>query len=429
MGLTTGACLAETGKEVLCVDIDEEKIKTLGKKTCPLYEPGLPDLVASNIEGGRLSFTSDVKLAIEDSEIIICCVGTPADENYNANTEQVLTAAKNTGKYLNRRAVFIIKSTVPLGTAEKCKATIQDEVGKRRADYQCDVVSNPEFLSQGTALEDTVCPDRIVFGIDNPEVKTILNDLYGSFIKNDAPFVYTNFKTAETIKYAANAFLCTKVSFINEIAQFCDKAGVNVKDVAYGMGLDKRIAAGYLNAGIGYGGNCLKKDINALINMGYAYEHQFPILQAVETVNENQKYILLQKLEMHLEGLDQKKIAVWGLSFKPKTDDLRDAPSIEIVQELVDHGAEVRVYDPVSTQRFVADYFRDNSNVLPAKTKVDAAKNADAIVILTGWDEFLDVDFNNLKTAMKGNLILDGRNIYDPKQVKRAGIKYVGIGV
>lgn len=429
VGLTAGTCLAETGNEVVCVDINAKKIESLNQGKCPLYEPGLHELIERNVKNSRLSFSTNVRGPIGNSEIILCCVGTPTDKNQNADITRVLQVAKNFGKYINGYKLFIVKSTVPLGTTQKCKKVIRNEINKRKMDYEFDVASNPEFLRQGSAVKDTINPERIIAGVENTRTAKILEKLYTPFVSTGRPIVYTNLKTAELIKYAANAFLCTKISFINEMAQFCEKVGANIKDIAHGIGLDRRIAPHFLEAGIGYGGNCLKKDLNALINTGKMNQHHFSLLHTVEAINEHQRNLVFQKLEEQLGDIKRKKIAVWGLSFKPNTDDLRDSPAIDIVAKLVRQKASVRVYDPLSAKTFVENYFKNNPNLTLAQTNMDAARNADALVILTQWDEFRNINLQKLASIMKNKIIIDGRNIYDPLELKRAGFIYDGIGI
>jgi UDPglucose 6-dehydrogenase len=429
VGLTSGTCLAETGNDVVCADIDERKINQLNNNKCPLYEPGLHELIERNTQNGRLSFTSNIKSSIERAGVVMVCVGTPSDENGDADISQVIKTAEAFGKYINGYKMFIVKSTVPVGTTHKCKMIILNEIKNRNTDYEFDVVSNPEFLRQGAAVKDTMYPERIIAGVENERSSELLNKLYSPMARTGRPVVYTDIKSAEVIKYAANAFLCTKISFINEMAQFCEQAGANIRDVAHGIGLDSRIGARFLHAGIGYGGNCLKKDINSLINTGKSYNHQFSILQTVEAVNEMQKNMLLKKLEDNLKKLKNKKIAVWGLSFKPKTDDLRDAPSIDIVGRLLESKSSVKIYDPLSGDSFIKSFFKGHPNLTLSQSNVEAARNADAVMVLTEWDEFRNVDFKKLKKEMKGNLFLDGRNIYNPDDVRKADLKYIGIGV
>ncbi|MFC1656251.1 UDP-glucose dehydrogenase family protein [Patescibacteria group bacterium] len=420
VGLSTASCFAEMGNKVSCVDIDNNKIEKLSKGQIPLYEPGLEDFIKRNLKVGRLSFTTDSKKAIEEAEVIFCAVGTPPKKDYQPDTEQVEQVAKDVGKYMNGYKVFVIKSTVPIGTTKKCKAIIQKELSERNVDHEFDVAFNPEFLRQGEALNDTINPNRIILGIDNEEPVKLLSKLYYPILRTGKPLMFTDLCSAEVTKYAANAFLSTKISFINELAHLCEKTGGNIKDVAQGIGLDPRIGHQFLNAGIGYGGSCLKKDVQALIHHAKKHNHEFKLLQAVEDINERQKTVLIDKLLSNIPTLENKKIALWGLTFKPKTDDMRDAPSLQIIEQLKMHNADIHVYDPIQ---------KDLPDVVHSANSLEAAKDADALLILTEWEEFKGVDLKKLKTAMKGNLILDGRNMYDQKAAKQEGFRYVGIGI
>lgn len=402
------------------MDIDKEKIENLKKGIIPIYEPGLEDLVKKN----NINFTTNPVDAIINSEIIISAVGTPMGRDHNADLKYVKEVAKTFGAHANNHKIFVNKSTVPVGTGEICKQIIAAEFAKRKVDFGFEIVSNPEFLREGTAIADTMKPDRIVIGTESDKARKTMQKLYESF---DAPTLFTDIKTAEIIKYAANSFLATKISFINEIAEFCERSGGNIKDIAKGVGLDKRIGDKFLNAGIGYGGSCLPKDVKALIQKGQEFDCGFPLLKAVEAVNEQQKILLFKKLKKHLGSLEEKLIGVWGLSFKPETDDMREAPSLTIIKNLQTAGAFVRAYDPKATEN--SKKLIETFNIEFSASALEAAKNVDALLILTEWQQFADTDLNALKSTMKTPLILDGRNIFDKSVVEKAGFKYVGIGL
>lgn len=406
VGLATGTCLAEAGNDVICVDKNAHKIEGLKKGEMPINEPNLKELVDKNLSLGKLKF--DTK--ITDAQIIICAVGTPTKENGEADLTDVFDVAKSVGEAVSGDYIFVLKSTVPVGTTLECKKFLKGHV-----------VSNPEFLRQGRVISDTMKPDRIVVGTENEEDKKIMETLYAPFIDEKRPIVFTDMASAELSKYASNAFLSTKISFINEMADLCDAAGANVKDVAKVMGLDSRIGPDFLQAGVGYGGGCLGKDNRALINHGKKKGLDMGIISAVESKNEKQKLAVLEKLKLHFGDLKGKKICLFGISFKPNTDDLRDAPSIMIVEKLVESGASVTFYDPVSSVDLIGAIGADNP--------YEAAQTADAVVLITEWEEFLNLDFDRLKKEMKGDLIIDGRNVFAPELVKKAGLKYIGIGV
>jgi len=412
VGLATGTCLAEVGNEVVCVDKNVDKITGLQKGEMPLYEPELQGLLKKNVDEGRLKFGTE----IVNADIAICAVGTPTKENGETDLTDVFDVAKSVGEKMNQDGVFIMKSTVPVGTTLECKKFLN-----------CHVVSNPEFLRQGAAIQDTMAPDRIIIGTQNKEVEKIMENLYAPFVGEGRPIVFMDIASAELSKYAANAFLSTKISFINEMADFCSASGANIKQVANAIGLDSRIGPKFLNAGIGYGGGCLGKDNKSLIGQAKKIGKNLDIVTAVEARNEMQKNLILKKFEEHFGDLNGHTICLLGLSFKPKTDDLRDAPSNEIVKKLLQSGAIIKVYDPVSADKFIQ--LHGAQNILKAPDMYEAGRGADAIVITTEWDEFKDMDFNKMKALMKGSLLVDGRNICDPALVKNAGLKYIGIGV
>ncbi len=419
MGLTSGACFAEMGNDVMCMDVDKKKIDNLKKGVLPIYEPDLEELVKKT----NIHFTTDIKEAIDFADIIFCAVGTPQGRDQRADLETVKKVAQEFGKHINSYKILVNKSTVPVGTASTCKQIILHELTIRNKSIDFDVVSNPEFLREGSAIKDTFNPDRIVVGTDSPRAKKAFQKLYAKFEN----LLFTDIKTAEVIKYAANSMLATKISFINEMANFCEKCGANIKDVAKGIGLDKRIGTHFLSAGIGYGGSCLPKDVKALIQTGADFDHEFKILKSVDEVNSTQKSILIEKLHHLLGSLENKKIAIWGLAFKPNTDDMREAPSLTIIKKLQTEGAQIQAYDPVATR--VAQALIEPFNISFEKSAHDAATDADALLILTEWDEFAQADLPALATLMKNPLILDGRLVLDKTAAEKASLTYHGIGI
>jgi len=426
VGLTTGVCLAELGNEVLCMDIDKEKIENLKKGIIPIYEPGLEDLIKNNTKNKRLNFTTNAKKAIESADIVFSAVSTPPDTEGKADLSYVKQVAKNFGQYTNNYKVFVNKSTVPVGTGKLCKKIIQEELDKKNSSISFDLVSNPEFLKEGTAIEDTMHPDRIIVGLDSKKAKELMQKLYEVFYKKNIEILFTNIQTAEIIKYASNSFLATKISFINEIANFCEKAGGDIKQIAKGIGLDKRIGEKFLNAGIGYGGSCFPKDVQALIQTGKEYNYDFQIIKAAENVNKKQKEILFYKLKTQIPNLKNKTIAIWGLAFKPETDDMREAPAIEIIKSLQNEELKIQVFDPIAIK--TAKKILDNKNLNYCNSALTAVKNANALLILTEWKEFINIDLKKVKELMNGNLILDGRNIFTEKKLKKLGFNYIDIG-
>jgi len=430
VGLTTGTCLAEVGNNVICVDIDYTKIDKLNQGVCPIYEPGLTELISRNMYLKRLLFTTDIRYGIDNSDIVFCAVGTPPDEDYKVDLKFIRQVAISFGRHIDDYKVFVLKSTVPVGTADMCKEIIQKELDKREKDIKFDVVTNPEFLKQGAAVKDTMTPDRIIVGVESDRAKEMMENLYKPFVRTGKPIIFTDIKTPEIIKYAANSFLATKISFINEIANFCELCGGNVKEVAKGIGLDDRIGSRFLHAGIGYGGSCLKKDTQALIQKGKEFGYDFKILNATEQANEFQKDLLFMKLMNNFNGnIKGKTVALWGVSFKPKTDDTRDAPSINLVNLLRKHDVTVHLFDPVAADGFKERFFKDDDTVIVKDTCYEAAEGADAIMLVTEWDEFRGVDLKNVKERMKGKLLLDGRNVFLPEEVKEFGFDYSGIGL
>lgn len=420
VGLVTGTGFANLGNKVTCFDTDKDKIEMLSKGELVIYEPGLEEIFKRNIKFGRLLFTSDPKKAVRKSNIILICVGTPCNHMQEADLTSVENVAKQIGKFINGYKVVVNKSTVPVGTAELVRNIIKS-TQKKKTDF--DVVSNPEFLREGAAVKDFENPDRIIIGTDSKKAEKIMVSLYRSVARTGRPIMLTDIKSAEIIKYAGNAMLATRISFMNQLSFLCDKTGANIGDVAKGLGLDSRIGPRFLHAGIGYGGSCFPKDIKALISTLKKYECDYDLFKAVDRINEKQKSIAVEKLKsvMKLKGA---AIAVWGLSFKPKTDDIREAPSLRIIDELQKLGAAIHAYDPVAME---------NAGKILKKVEFfenpyDAAKNCEALIVATEWDEFRNVDMKAVKSLMKKTVIVDGRNIYDPDDLKKLGFIYIGIG-
>ena len=426
VGLVSATCFAEIGHEVMGIDIDAEKIKKLAQGISPIYETGLDELLQRNVKEGRIRFSTDIQKGIEFAEVVLSAVGTPPDKDHRADLKAVKQVAKSFGMYLNGPKIFVNKSTVPVGTGRACTEIIQKELRSRKASHDFDLVSNPEFLREGAAIKDTMDPDRIVIGADTERAKTVMKKLYAPIVKSVVPILFTSIESAEIIKYASNAFLATKISFINQMANFCERSGADIQDVAKGIGLDKRIGSRFLHAGIGYGGSCFPKDVQALIKEGKAMGYDFNILEAVEQVNKQQKEIFFNKLLTALPILAEKTVAVWGLAFKPKTDDLREAPSILLIKKIIGEGGKVRAYDPVAMDN--AKKILRAPNIYFAETPYDAVKGADVLLIVTEWDVFRAADLKRVKSLMKGNLIIDGRNVYTPEEVLESGLKLVSIG-
>ncbi|OGY90443.1 MAG: UDP-glucose 6-dehydrogenase [Candidatus Komeilibacteria bacterium RIFCSPLOWO2_01_FULL_52_15] len=425
VGLTVGACFAETGHEVICVDIDDRKIKGLKRGKLPIYEPGLGDLVERNTREKRLSFGTDTGDAIEWADVVFSAVGTPPDKDHRADVTAIKDVARQFGAHLNGYKIFVNKSTVPVGTGAVCRELIATEVRKRNAQHEFDVISNPEFLREGVAVADSLKPDRIVIGATSDRAVQVMKKLYLPIIEKGSLFFVTDSASAEIIKYASNALLATKISFMNEIAQLCERVGADITAVERGVGLDNRIGRRFLHAGIGFGGSCFPKDVDALAQTGRDNGYEFRIVRAVQEVNERQKVHLYEKLVQHIPAIDGSVVAVWGLAFKPKTDDMREAPSIGIIQKLLKAGARVQVFDPAAMDVAKKHYF---PKIRYAKNPMEAVVGADALLLLTDWDEFRGVDFVEVKKRMRGALIGDGRNIWQPEEVRAAGFVYFSIG-
>ena len=421
VGLVTGTCFADFGNDVICVDIDSKKIKELNDGNIPIYEPGLKELVERNVEKGRLIFTTDAEKGIKNSDVIFICVGTPQKQNGQADLKYVLEVAKTIGKNLNEYTIIVNKSTVPVGTAEKVRREIKKNLKKK---IGFDVVSNPEFLKEGAAIKDFQNPDRIVIGVDNEKAKKFMNDLYGPIARITRPIVFMDTKSAELTKYASNAMLATRISFMNELSHLCENVGADVKNVASGMGMDTRIGPKFLSAGIGYGGSCFPKDVRALAHMLESFDRNTNIIRAVDYVNERQKKSAVPRLKQYLPNLEGKKIAIWGLSFKPRTDDIREGPALTVIEQLQDEYAKISVYDPEA----IENAKKILKGIEYCETSYDAVKDANALMILTEWDEFREVDLKKVKRLMKEPIIFDGRNIFDPERVRNIGFNYLGIG-
>jgi len=424
VGLVAGACFADLGNEVVCLDIDSEKIEKLKRSIIPIYEPGLGDVVKRNVRERRLGFTTDRQKAIEHGDIIFIAVGTPSKEDGSVDLQYIESAAKDIGNYMQDYKVIVDKSTVPVGTAHKLMELIRHSQSAKNKKISFDLASNPEFLREGEAIKDFMNPDRIVIGVESEKAKEIMIGLYKGIERTGRPILITDIKSAEMIKYASNSMLATRISFMNEIANLCEKVGADVKMVAEGIGLDTRIGPRFLQAGIGYGGSCFPKDVRGLIDCGKQNSINFEILEAVNWVNEKQKKSLMPKIKKLIPDLKDKKIAVWGLAFKPKTDDMREAPSIAIINELQKLGAKVTAFDP-EAEETARRIFRD---IEYAKTPFDAVKGCNALVIATEWDEFRYLDKQKIKDLLAEPNIIDGRNIYDPKEMKKLGFNYIGVG-
>ncbi len=426
VGLVTGVCFAEMGVDVVCIDVDTRKIEKLRKGISPIYEPGLDGLLEKNIAAGRLTFSTSLKDVIRDVEVIFSAVGTPPGEDGSADLKYVLQVADEVGRNMDSYKLLVTKSTVPVGTAAKVKALITQRLAERGADIPFDVASNPEFLKEGSAIKDFLSPDRVVIGVDNDRAKEILTKLYRPFLLNNFRVLFMDIPSAEMTKYAANSMLATRISFINDIANLCELVGADVNMVRRGIGSDTRIGTKFLYPGAGYGGSCFPKDVKALIKTAEENGYDMQVLKAVESVNEKQKKLLFDKLSKHFGGdLQGRKIAVWGLSFKPETNDIREATSEVMVKMLGEAGASVAAYDPVAMDEF---RHMHGDIVTYVKDKYEALADADALVLLTEWKEFRLPSWDVLKRLMKQPVIFDGRNIYDRKELEGEGIEYYAIG-
>jgi UDPglucose 6-dehydrogenase len=428
VGLVSGTCLAEVGNDVLCLDVDPAKIKILEEGGIPIYEPGLQEMVSRNVVAGRLHFTTDVEKAVQHGTIQFIAVGTPPDEDGSADLQYVLAAARNIGRTMTDYKVIVDKSTVPVGTAAKVKAAVTEELQKRGVDTPYSVVSNPEFLKEGAAVEDFMRPDRIVVGAEDDQAIYLMRALYAPFQRNHERLIITDVKSAELTKYAANAMLATRISFMNELANLAEVLGADIEMVRQGIGSDPRIGYHFLYPGCGYGGSCFPKDVKALIKTAAdGADITLKVLTAVEEANDQQKHVLSKKVKARFGDLKGKHFALWGLSFKPNTDDMRDAPSRELIKDLFEAGATVTAYDPVAmheTQRI----FGNEPRLKYAENPMSTLAGADALIIATEWKEFRSPDFDEIKKVLKNPVIFDGRNLYDPKFVRSLGVEYFAIG-
>ena len=425
VGLVSGTCFAEMGAHVTCVDVDTQKIQKLKDGIMPIYEPGLEELVKRNVGFGRLSFTTDLTEVLDDVEVVFSAVGTPPDEDGSADLKYVLAVAKQFGQCINKYTILVTKSTVPVGTAKKVKAAIQAELDKRGVNVPFDVASNPEFLKEGAAIKDFMSPDRVVVGTESEKAKEVMTRLYKPFLINNFRVIFMDIPSAEMTKYAANAMLATRISFMNDIANLCERVGANVDSVRKGIGTDSRIGSKFLYAGCGYGGSCFPKDVKALVHTGLENDYHMEVIEAVERVNEKQKSIVYDKIVKIAGPVKGKTIALLGLAFKPETDDMREAPALVVIDKLLKDGAAVRVFDPIAMdecKRRIGDV------VTYCKNMYDAADGADVFALMTEWRQFRMPSWNVIKKVMKGNAIIDGRNIYDRSELEEHGFVYTRIG-
>jgi UDPglucose 6-dehydrogenase len=428
VGLVTGACFAEMGNDVYCVDIDDKKIENLKKGVLPIYEPGLEEIVKRNYSGGRLHFTTDIKEGLDDALFMFIAVGTPPDEDGSADLQHVLSVAREIGRKMEKYVIIVNKSTVPVGTADRVREAVREELTKRgRTELEFDVVSNPEFLKEGAAIEDFMRPDRIIVGTDNVRTGELIKELYAPFVRNGHPIFIMDVRSAELTKYAANAMLATRISFMNELSRLCEISGADIESIRQGIGSDTRIGMPFLYAGLGYGGSCFPKDVKALIQTSKEFGLEARVLMAVEDINHEQRMRFAEKVKKHFGGdVKGKTFAVWGLSFKPQTDDMREAPAIDIIGELRKAGAKFRAHDPVAME--VAQSIIGDKGVEYMKNYYDALEGADALLLLTEWNQFRRPDYDRMKSLLKQPLIFDGRNQYDPAKMKELGFTYYCIG-
>lgn len=427
VGLVTGTCFADVGINVTCVDIDKEKIENLKKGINPIYEPGLDEMIKRNVAKGRLRFSTDLASCLNDADVVFIAVGTPPDEDGSADLKYVLSVASEVGIYMNKYMLIVTKSTVPVGTAKKVREAVQAELDKHGSKLEFDVASNPEFLKEGAAIDDFMKPDRIVIGIESAKAEDIMNRLYKPFVMNGHPIIFMDIPSAEMTKYAANSMLATKISFMNDIANLCEITGANVNMVRKGIGSDSRIGTKFIYPGIGYGGSCFPKDVKALIQTAAENGYNMRVLKAVDGVNNDQKLVLFNKVKKYFnDDLKGKQVALWGLSFKPQTDDMREAPSLVIIKKLLDAGCKVKAYDPVAmheSQRRICNAIEY------AMDPYDALKDADCLLIATEWTEFRLPDLALMKKLMKRPAVFDGRNIYNLEEMKAEGFDYFCIGI
>ena len=426
VGLVSGTCFAETGANVVCVDTDAEKIGALKRGEIPIYEPGLEEMVARNVKAGRLKFTTSLESCLDDVSIVFSAVGTPPNEDGSADLQYVLEVARTIGKHINRYVLVVTKSTVPVGTAKKVKAVIEEELRKRGAEIDFDVASNPEFLKEGNAIKDFMTPDRVVVGVESERAKELMTKLYRPFLLNNFRVIFMDIPSAEMTKYAANSMLATRISFMNDIANLCELVGADVNMVRSGLGSDTRIGRKFLYPGCGYGGSCFPKDVKALIKTAEEHGYSMRVLKMVEAVNEDQKDILFRKLQKYYGGnLEGKTVALWGLAFKPETDDMREAPALVLVDKLLKAGCQVRVYDPAAMKEARR---RFGESVYYSRDMYDALLDADALLLVTEWKEFRLPTWGVIKKTMNRAVIFDGRNIYDKQELDELDIAYHCIG-
>lgn len=427
VGLVSGACFAEMGINVTCVDIDSAKIEKLHQGIMPIYEPGLEDLVLRNVREGRLQFTTDLTSCLDDTDVVFSAVGTPPDEDGSADLRYVLEVARTVGRHMNKYLVLVTKSTVPVGTAPKVRMAVQEELDKRGVNIPFDIASNPEFLKEGAAIKDFMSPDRVVVGVESEKARELMERLYRPFTLNGYPILVMDVPSAEMTKYAANAMLATRICFMNDIANLCERVGANVDNVRKGMGSDPRIGKHFLYAGCGYGGSCFPKDVKALAHTGIENGYPMRVIEAVEAVNEAQKNIVFEKLLRAFDGdLRGKVIAMWGLSFKPETDDMREAPSLVVIEKLIEAGAVVRAYDPIAMEE---THRRIGDKITYCKDMYEAVIDADALALLTEWKQFRMPSWSIIRKAMRNHVVVDGRNIYDPQELQDNGFTYSRIGL
>ena len=426
VGLVTGTCFAESGVRVVCVDNDLKKIQLLKSGRVPIFEPGLDSMLIHNLEKGRLNFTDDISEATDGAEVIFIAVGTPPGEDGSADLKHVLEVASNIGKFIKHYVVVATKSTVPVGTAEKVRSIIKNELEARKSDISFDIASNPEFLKEGSAVEDFLKPQRIIVGVDNEKAGEIMKRLYMPFLLNNRPVIFMDIPSAELTKYAANAMLATRISFINEIANLCELLGADINNVRKGIGSDMRIGNRFIYPGSGYGGSCFPKDVKAILKTASDLNYELKVISAVERANEYQKKVVLNKINGYFNNdLKGKVVAVWGLSFKPKTDDIRESSAVYLVEKLLEAGVKVRAYDPAAMEETKKQI---NNRIYYAEDPYDAVKGADALALMTEWPEFHLPDFGKMSELMNGKVVFDGRNIYDPEELRSKGFVYFGIG-
>ena len=429
VGLVSGTCFAEMGNKVTCVDVDQYKIEKLKQGIVPIFEPGLEQMVSKNIKNKNLFFTTNLGVAIADSQIVFIAVGTPMGDDGSADLQYVLAVAKSIGETMQKRLIIVDKSTVPIGTADKVKATIQDELDKRNVSLEFDVVSNPEFLKEGAAIDDFMKPDRVVIGADSDDAFEFMKQLYSPFFRTHDRFITMDIRSAEMTKYAANTMLATKISFMNEIANICEKVGADVNKVRIGIGSDKRIGYSFIYPGTGYGGSCFPKDVKALKKIAEEHGYNANLITSVENVNDAQKLVIANKVIARFgENLKGKTFGLWGLAFKPGTDDMREAPSIYVVKELVKRGAKIKAYDPKAIEEAKEFYLKGIKEVSYYSSKYEVLKDSEALILLTEWKEFRSPDFEEIKTQLKMPVIFDGRNQYNAFNLEVKGFEYFQIG-